>query len=270
VHKEVPPALQQTTGKPAGIDAIRKRGVLRVGYHPDSLPFAFFNAADVLVGLDVVMANQLARDLEVDLEFVPFTFDTLAEQLNRGQFDLAMSGIAMTASRSEQMHFSDPYLDLNFALVVRDHRRSVFQSLEAIHAMDAVRVAIVEDRSMRRAIETNVPRAEVVAVASLRDFFEADPEPADVLLTSAETGSAWTLMHPGFDVVIPQPGIGRIPVGYAVARGNRDLLVFVNNWVQIQRNGPELPAAFDRWVMGKGAEEKKPRWSLLQYFLKPE
>ena len=35
------------------LDVIRRRGVLTVGYLPDSLPYAFFNAADQLVGFDV-------------------------------------------------------------------------------------------------------------------------------------------------------------------------------------------------------------------------
>ena len=45
--------------------------MLRVGYLPDNLPFAFFNAAGDLVGFDIEMAHTLARDLRVELEFVP-------------------------------------------------------------------------------------------------------------------------------------------------------------------------------------------------------
>ena len=47
------------------LETIRARGVLRVGYFPDALPFAFFNRAGDLVGFDVELAHDLARDLGV-------------------------------------------------------------------------------------------------------------------------------------------------------------------------------------------------------------
>ncbi len=60
------PALTSTV-----LDRIRQRGVVRVGYFEDSLPFVFFNRHDELVGLDVEMALQLALDLDVTAELVP-------------------------------------------------------------------------------------------------------------------------------------------------------------------------------------------------------
>ena len=43
------------------LETIDARKVLRVGYLPDSLPFAFFNQAGDLVGFDVELAHRLAR-----------------------------------------------------------------------------------------------------------------------------------------------------------------------------------------------------------------
>ena len=42
---------------------IRRRGVIRVGYNEDSLPFAYVNEDGRLVGFDVNMAHALATDL---------------------------------------------------------------------------------------------------------------------------------------------------------------------------------------------------------------
>ena len=58
------------------LDAIRARGSLRVGYLPDSLPYAFFNERGDLVGYDVELANRLAIELGVRLELVPVTATT--------------------------------------------------------------------------------------------------------------------------------------------------------------------------------------------------
>ena len=52
------------------LDQIVKRGALRVGYLEDSLPYAFFNSESELVGMDIDLANVLAREMGVELEFV--------------------------------------------------------------------------------------------------------------------------------------------------------------------------------------------------------
>ena len=59
------------------LEAIDERKVLRVGYLPDALPFAFFNQAGDLVGFDVELAHRLAREMGVTLAFVPVDRDRL-------------------------------------------------------------------------------------------------------------------------------------------------------------------------------------------------
>ena len=69
-------AVAATSTAPAH-DRIRQRGTLRVGYLPDSLPFVYENASGRLVGFDVEMAHELARDLAVKLELVPVERSTI-------------------------------------------------------------------------------------------------------------------------------------------------------------------------------------------------
>jgi len=49
---------------------IKKRGILRVGYYSNQLPFAYKNEKGQLVGFDIEMAYKLARDLGVKIEFI--------------------------------------------------------------------------------------------------------------------------------------------------------------------------------------------------------
>ena len=72
---------------PDGADVattIRARGILRVGYLPDSLPYAFFNARGELVGFDVELAHQLAREMGVKLELVPVSRERFDEHMRMG------------------------------------------------------------------------------------------------------------------------------------------------------------------------------------------
>jgi ABC-type amino acid transport substrate-binding protein len=252
----------------ADIDKIRKRGKLMVGYNPDSLPFSFFNAADELVGFDVEMAHMLANELNVDVVFVPFQYETLADQLNRGEFDIAMSGIGMSISRIEALNFSDPYLELTFALIVRDHRRGEFINLESIRKIEGLTLTLVKDKSYVQRIEELLPEVEVIELESNREFFERNVGSWDALLTSAEVGSAWTLMYPQYTAVIPKPNIETFPLGYAVAKDNQDLLSFLNNWIQIKKNSTRIKTAYNFWILGQDAVPKKPRWSIIRNVFK--
>lgn len=268
VYKEVPAELKTGSGRVADIKRILKRGKLLIGYNPDSLPFSFFNAADELVGFDVEMALMLANELNVDVEFVPFQYDTLAHQLSRGEFDIAMSGISMSTSRSEAVNFSDSYLELTVAFIVRDHRRNEFFNLESIRKIEGLTLTILKDKSYVQRIEELFPGVEVIELDSNQEFFERNVGNWDALITSAEVGSAWTLMYPRYTVTIPKPNIATFPLGYAVAKGNQELLNFLNNWIQIKKNGTKMKAAYNLWILGQGAVPKQPRWSVIRNVLK--
>ena len=116
----------------ARLDIIRRRGVLTVGYLPDSLPYAFFNAADDLVGLDVELAHRLASELGVRLEFVPLDRERAVEQINAGECDIVMSGVVVTTLRASRMLYSTSYLDETLALVARDSLRTELASWDQL------------------------------------------------------------------------------------------------------------------------------------------
>jgi hypothetical protein len=47
---------------------------------------------------------------------------------------------------------------------------------------------------------------------------------------AAEEGAAWTILHPQFHLVAPAPTL-LFPFGYAVARGDSQLLLYLNTWL---------------------------------------
>ncbi|NOQ45923.1 MAG: transporter substrate-binding domain-containing protein, partial [Desulfobulbaceae bacterium] len=248
----------------ASLEEIKKRGVLRVGYTPDGLPFTFFNQAGELVGFDTQLAYNLSRDLNLDLEFIPFRYPVLADFLNTGIIDVAMGGIGMTPSRFDQIEFTIPYLELNYAFVVPDYRQSEFTSLKQVASTEDLKIAVINDPYMVTALERILPKTEILPVHSYNQFFAGNIGTWDGIVMSAETGSAWTLLYPQYAVVVPKPEPHIYPIGYGVARGNQQLLNYLNSWVAMIKNGAPIQEVYDRWILGKGAEEEKPRWSVIR------
>jgi len=243
---------------------IRAQGTIRVGYRAGELPFSFENSAGQLVGYDIDLAHLLAHDLSVSLVLVPVIRGETARLLADGTIDIVMSGFAVTPARAVEMTFSTPYLDQTLAFVVPDHRRNEFATSSSVKSLRGLTVAVPDLPYLKRQVANYLNDEELVTVESPRQFFES-PEPlADALVYSAEAGSAWTLMHPEYSVVIPQPDVVRMPIAYPVAQGNNSLRDFLNTWLEFKRRDRSLDRLYDHWVLGKTPKDATPRWSVVR------
>lgn len=268
VHKTVPPTPVVSDPGQSRLERIRNRGVLRIGYRTDFLPFSFINAAGDLVGFDIAMAHRLAKELGVNLEFIPVELEIMAQQLKDDHFDIIMAGIVNTPHRLEEMNFSEAYLDVTIALVVKDHRRKEFATLERIKRINGLRIGIYGDeRYFATELENRLPKAKVVDITSIPDFFEHNRDDVDALLFAAEPGAAWTLLYPDYSVVIPKPDIAALPLGYPIAKGDQEMVNFLNRWIDMKKKDKTIEKLYNYWILGQGSIEKKPRWSIIRNVL---
>ncbi|MEP0202444.1 MAG: cation:dicarboxylase symporter family transporter [Halioglobus sp.] len=249
------------------VDHILRTGVLQVGYRPKNLPCSFLTPDGELVGFDVEMAHILAEDLGVDLEFVPFEFDGLKRMLTSGQIDVAMSCIASLPDRYALASFSRPYLDLTLAFIVRDHERELFSQLDSLRAEKELTIALVSSHYFAPKINRLLPNANIVQLESAEDFFDGNGQGADALLLSAEEGSAYSYRYPRFAVAKLEQGSIRLPAGYAVPKGDIEMLEFISNWVDLKRKEGVIDALYDYWMLGGVAKAKEPRWSIVRNVL---
>ncbi|MHC4827019.1 MAG: cation:dicarboxylate symporter family transporter, partial [Planctomycetota bacterium] len=248
------------------LERVRERGILRVGYR-EMLPLSYLNGRGELVGFDIEMAHRLAAELAVTLEFVPVDVRRLKDHLESDHCDVVMTGVAMTTPRFEQMEFSTPYLDATLALVVPDHRRHEFSSRQEILAMEGLRVGIIGEAYWLRKLGEMAPNVELVPLRSEREYFENPELRLDALVTGAEIGSAWTLLHPEYQVVIPDGDVIKQPLGYAVARGERELKGLLDHWVLLKTRDGTIGQAYDHWILGRQASPREPRWSVVRNVL---
>ena len=247
---------------------IRRRGALRVGFNADKLPFAYFNQRGELVGFDVAMAHALAQDLRVRLEFVPFDRETLIRQLNGDHFDVVMSGLVGTLERAEAMQHSSPYLDVTLALVVPDHRVGDFASLDQMQRIDGLRIGFVDlSREFADRVRAALPNAELVELPKSRSYFEEAGWDLDALLIIAESGSAFTLFYPEYEVVIPEQPRISLPLFYAIGARDSGLHDYLEHWILLRKQDGTLQQNYDRWILGKLPEPTQPRWSVIRNVL---
>ncbi len=100
------------------LDAIRKRGVLRVLTRNSAVTY-YLHRGDQ-AGFDFHLANMVAKELDVRLEIVvPPTFGQLIPWLTEGRGDMIAASMTDTEARRKQVGFSRPYLFTDEVIVQR-------------------------------------------------------------------------------------------------------------------------------------------------------
>lgn len=267
IHKSSLPAPLPHQAQKSRLQEIRERGYLRVGYYRDALPFAFSNEEGQLVGLDVEMAYTLAQEMNVRLELALIERGKAAAMLDGGYVDIIMSGVAVTLENAEKMALSASYMDQTLAFVVKDYRREDFNSREKVKKLEKLKLGIPNAPYYIAKVREYLPQAEVVLLNSPREFFTREEDDLDALVYSAEAGSAWSLVYPEYTVAIPRPDVLSVPLAYAMARGDRTLVDFVNTWIDLKKKDRTIAALYDYWILGRNAAEQEPRWSVMRNVL---
>ena len=246
------------------IDRITRRGVLRAGYIPNRLPFTFRNDEGELVGFDVELLNLLALEMGVRLEMIPLSWHSLRDQLGSDEVDI-VGTIPLSTHMMVDFDLSDPYLPGALSVIVRDHRREDFSSLERIRTLGTLRVAYPGPLEyIRPAVENSLAGMNVEwrVIERYEEFFEQRGDAIDALVVEAEVGTAWTLLHPEYAVVVPESSRLTIPLGFAVEKGQHDFAAFLGRWLAAKQSTGQIQQAYNYWILGEGAVKRMPRWSI--------
>ncbi len=246
------------------LDRIQQTGILRVGYNTDNMPFAYRNTKGNLVGYDIAFAHELANGLDARLEFYPFEYADLESHLSNNRYDIAMSAISVTPERMRTMGFTTPYMEMERALVVRDHRREEFANSSIVKQRIDFTLCVVKGTSFAEEAPSIFPMATVVEIDDVDDFLTEGK--GDALLWAREEGTTWSLIHPAYTVVIPHPSLGKEYYAFAVARESDTFLEWVNYWLQIKQRDGFAEEQHTYWILGK-RPDSEPRWSIIRDLL---
>jgi ABC-type amino acid transport substrate-binding protein len=228
------------------LDRVRAAGTVRVCVWPDYYGISLRNPrTQQLVGLDVDLSGELARDLGLKLQHVDSSFATLIADLEGDRCDVAMFAIGMLPQRMERLRFTRPYLQSDiYAITTKGNR--VVQRWEDIDK-PGVAVAVQAGTFMEPVMAATLKNARLVRVAPPAtrereleagrvDVFMTDYPYSRRLLDNADWA---TLISP------PQP-FNVLPYAYAVKPGDAEWLAQVDEFVaRIQRDG-RLEAAARR------------------------
>jgi hypothetical protein len=153
-------------------------------------------------------------------------------------------------------------MNITQSVVVEDYRRHEFKTWRAIDEKLITRLGVM-GKSRAENVKRALPNTDIELLDSYRGFFTDNPKGVGALVISAEAGSAWTIIYPSYSVVVPAPHI-KAHAGLAMPLGDSDFGDFVDDWLKLKKTSGLINTLYDKWVLGKSEEQKKPRWSIIR------
>jgi len=256
----VPTVLRQDLpgADTVSLEAIRLRGVLRVGVRSQSLPWAYHRSDGKLVGYDIDVVMALAKQLGVRLEIYEAATSVLEKYIATQRIDIAVGGILDSPSRSALYNSTDGYQQVHRALVVHDDRVGDVQD-RAANAERPLRIATADSepvsddvvRALSIALSQNDQPARI-SIVRLREHAEflrdTTSRIADALLTTAEGGAAWSVVYPHTSML---PILrDRVPTECVVlvAGNDADLRDYLQQWISQERSVGFFDRLFAYWI----------------------
>lgn len=224
------------------------RGVLRVGTTGDYPPFSYrANASSPFVGLDVELAGRLARALGVRLELVPTSWPNLMRDFSAGQFDVAMSGVSITAERQQTGYFSVPYLRDGKTPITRCENQARFQTLAQID-QPGVRVVVNPGGTNERFARAHLRHATVTVWPDNTSIFDRIVAgEADLMITDAIETRLQQRLRPALCAVHPEAPFDVSHKAYLLSRDAR-WKTAIDAWLQPLLESGEFSRRLEHWL----------------------
>ncbi|MCR5793897.1 MAG: GNAT family N-acetyltransferase [Solobacterium sp.] len=220
---------------------IRERGVLKAGTTGDYRPLSYPDpVTGGYAGFDAELAEDLADELGVGIEYVKTSWSSLMADTAAGRFDLAVCGITISDARKEQALLSDGYLVNGKTILCRAEDADRYTGIDDVNR-PGVRVMVNPGGLNEQFAREHLPDAALM-------IHEANPEipamvacgQADIMITeTVEAG-----YYAGLDDRLAAPLI-REPfthgeLGILMPKGSEDLLDYVNGFLRKEKESGRI------------------------------
>lgn len=176
----------------AKLEEIKKAGKIVVGTSADYPPYEFhkeINGKDEIVGFDIEIAKEIAKDLGVKLEIKDMKFDALLAALNTGSVDFVVAGMTPTEERKKNVDFTNVYYKAVQAVVIKSENVDKIKSIDDLKGMKIG----VQKGSIQEEIATEqIANAQIKSLGKVSDIMlELKNNKVDAVVVEIPVASAY-------------------------------------------------------------------------------
>ena len=245
---------QELTGE-STIENALKRGVLRVGLST-FVPWAMKDKTGKLIGFEIDVANRLAQDTGVEIEFVPTKWAGIIPGLLTGKFDVIIGGMGILPQRNLKVNFTIPYDYSGMSIVAHKQLAAGFKRLEEFDRPE-VKIAARLGSTAEMAVRKHMPQAKLKLFDDESQVIqELRSGRVHALVASAPLPTFLALENPEVLFLPLQEAFTREPIGFAVRKGDVDTLNYFNNWIRVVEAEGWLKERKQYWFYTKEWEKQ--------------
>lgn len=237
------PALMGAPAQAITPAEIKARGKIIVGIQGDNPPWGFVTSAGKQDGLDADIAALFAKELGVQVEFVPLEVNNRIPALTTGRVDVLFATMAMLPERAKAVQFSKPYV-ANTIVLVGAKKDTIKTNAD----MGSLTIGVAKGSAQDTQVTKNAPSS-----ATIRRY-DGDAPSIQALVSGqvqAVGGNVFYLQR----IEQARPGefenklaFQNLYNGACTRLGEKELNAALNSFIdKIKANG-ELKTIYDKWM----------------------
>ena len=212
---------------------IKEKGELIMATSPDYPPYEFKimeDGKEKVVGFDISIAEEIAKDMGVDLRVLELDFNGLLVSLNANKADIVMAGMTPDEGRVKAVDFSEIYYLAEQGIMVSTDNKDSLNTLESL----AGKKVGVQKGSVQEKIATEqLPDAKIVSLVKLPNIIlELKAGNIDAAIVELPVAEGYVKQYP--DLAISDAKVADETGGSAIAikKGNQDIVEQVNSTIK--------------------------------------
>jgi len=226
------------------LDTIKKSGSIKVCIWPEYYGISYVDPrTQKLIGIDIDLAKELAKDLGVTPSFVKSSFATLIEDVSTNKCDIAMFAIGNTPARAAKIRMTSPHLTSDiYAITTKSNRR--IKNWDDIDQA-GITVAVAKGTYHEPIMKSKLKNATLLVVESMHAREqEVESGRADVFMTDYPFGMRMLSQTSWARLIKPEKTYHLTSYGWATSYGDEQFFNKIESFIKdIKKDGRLLNAA---------------------------
>ncbi|WP_400243086.1 amino acid ABC transporter substrate-binding protein [Niallia sp. JL1B1071] len=220
---------------------IKENGKLVVGTEGTYPPFTFHDNTGKLTGFDVEIAQEVAKRLGVEAEFMETQWDAMFAGLDAKRFDMVANQVGIRDDRKEKYSFSDPYISSAAVLITRgDSDVKSFEDIKGLKSAQSLTSNYAEIAKSNG--------AEIVGVDGFNQAIELlNAKRVDITINDKLSFLDFKKQKPDTKVVIADTAEDVSQSGLMFRQGNDTLVEAVNKALQEMIDDGTYKSISEKW-----------------------
>ncbi|MBG6144685.1 cyclohexadienyl dehydratase [Labrenzia sp. EL_142] len=231
----------------SALNDILNNGVLKVGTTGDWNPMTMKDVANnTYTGYDIDVMTELAKDLNVEVEFVPADWKTLVSGVTAGKYHLTGSA-SVSPARAKAAGYSTSYFSLATVPLILETSAEKFKDWDDLNKSD-VTVAATLGTTQEKQVKDFFPDAQhQIVEAPARDFQEVLAGRADAHITSNVEALKLVEKYPQMMIVPVSAPKAPTPIAMLLPQGDQVWINYVNTWIALKEERGFFDALGKKW-----------------------